>query len=336
MAAGHEVHLYARRPYITQAQTYRGVVVEPVLAPSGKGIEAFAHTAVSMRQALRDRCDVLHIHSVGPSSLIPLARALGHKRIVATLHAPDYRQKKWGVVARRILEYGERQAALKADAVISVSEWYASLLADKYGVAPAVVPNGPGLVGLMPRNPSPFLTGKGIAPGYVLFVGRLIPDKRVEDVVAACGTAGVPLVVTGDSSDTDEYVRQLKASAGQHVSFVGYVYGQDLADLYAHALAFVLPSEAEGLAISAIEAMSFGVPVILSDIPANQEVSAVGAAGLLYPCADTAMLASAIRMVLLQPIRDELVAAGIDRVHHVYEWGGIASRTIDVYESLMP
>lgn len=335
VAAGYEVNLYARQPYVREARTYGGVSVQPVWAPAGKGVEAFAHTAMSMRRALQDDCDVLHIHSVGPCSLIPYARYVGHKRIVATLHAPDYRQQKWGYLTQMLLQFGERKAATKADAVVSVSEWYGSLLAEKYGVSTVVIPNGPGLVGSTPRRPSPYLQSLGIEPGYVLFVGRLVPDKRVEDLVAACGAAGVSLVVAGDSSDTDGYVQWLRESSGPHVSFVGYAYGQDLVDLYSNASVFVLPSAVEGLSISAIEAMSFAVPVILSDIPANREVAQGGIAGLLYPCGDIHMLEKAIRTIQDQSIRSEIVAAGIKRVHDAYEWNSIAERTIDVYKSVM-
>jgi glycosyltransferase involved in cell wall biosynthesis len=335
---GHEVTVYAREGYVDGPQEYRGVHVVVVKAARGRGVEAFAHTAAAMRRAAFDGCDILHVHSVGPSALIPYARMLGHRRIVATLHAPDYLQRKWGVAAGLFLRTGERLAVRESSATIAVSNWYAADLAKRYHRSVAAIPNGPGLVGLKPRNDSPAQSRLGVdilRSGYVLFVGRLVPDKRVEDLIAACRTLGLPLVIAGDTSDSDRYVATLRAQADDDVVFTGYVYGQDLADLYASSTAFVLPSSVEGLSISALEAMSFGIPCVMSDIPANREVAADGACGVLYPCGDVDALVDGISSVL-EPARSrELVSAGKDRLDRFYDWDRIAMRTCGVYEAVL-
>ncbi len=94
-----------------------------------------------------------------------------------------------GSVARRVLRYGERQACTRADGVISVSQWYADQLAPaSYGRTPLVIPNGPRTerVGEQPpRHGYAFTQSWPTLNPHALSVGRLIPDKRFEDLVGA-------------------------------------------------------------------------------------------------------------------------------------------------------
>jgi glycosyltransferase involved in cell wall biosynthesis len=332
---GHQVCLYARRHYVSGSGFHEGVRIEALSAPHGKGVEALVHTAVAMSHAAREGCDVLHVHSVGPSALIPYARMLGIRHVVATLHAPDYRQTKWGPFARAYLRFGERVAVHHADVTICVAEWYSRELHERYGRPVTTIPNGPGLSGIAPREQSPILEKLRLRDDeYVLFVGRLIPDKRVEDLINAARALGVTVVIVGDVAGSEEYVRVLREISGDQVRFVGPAYGQDLADLYSSATAFVLPSSVEGLPISALEAMSLGTPVVMSDIPANREVAGNSAA-LLYPCGDVAALAEALCAIKCDDVRIRTVEAASARVREVYDWDDISARTIGVYERVI-
>ena len=121
----------------------------------------------------------------------------------------------------------------------------------------------------------------------MLFVGRLIPEKCPDDLVAAITELPeLKVVFAGDSSHTDEYTNRLRSTAGAQAIFPGYMYGSDLEELYSSALAYVLPSEVEGLSISLLEAMAFGLPVVVSDIPGNVEALGDPPAGLVYPLRD--------------------------------------------------
>ena len=82
------------------------------------------------------------------------------------------------------------------------------------------------------------------------------------------------LVIAGDADHEDEYSRKLKvmASKDQRVIMTGFIKGDVLRELYSNAGLFVLPSYHEGLPIVALEAMSYGLPVLVSAIPANMEL----------------------------------------------------------------
>jgi glycosyltransferase involved in cell wall biosynthesis len=104
-------------------------------------------------------------------------------------------------------------------------------------------------------------------------------------------------VIAGGSSFTDRYTDSLAALAAEdkRVVLPGYVYGETLAELYANAAAFVLPSLVEGLPLTLLEAASYGVPVVASSIGPHVEVVGNDGPGhRLVPPGDVAALAAAI------------------------------------------
>jgi glycosyltransferase involved in cell wall biosynthesis len=91
----------------------------------------------------------------------------------------------------------------------------------------------------------------------------------------------------------------------------------------------VLPSSHEGLPIALLEALSFGLPVLASDIPANLEIGLPQTS--YFPMGDTATLAERLS-TLANMHQDEATREGRRRwVHERYDWGRIAQQTRAVY-----
>jgi glycosyltransferase involved in cell wall biosynthesis len=112
---------------------------------------------------------------------------------------------------------------------------------------------------------------------FALTVGRLTPEKGFADAIAACASAGVPLVVAGDGPQRDE----LRALGGD-VRFVGHVSASELARLRSEAALAIVPSRyAEILPLAALEAMAAGLPVVASS--AGGLAEAVPGEGLYAP-----------------------------------------------------
>jgi len=330
---GVSVTVYARRAYVPHDTVYDGVRVVSLGSLSGRSTEAITHTAHSIWHARRGGYDVLHVHAIGPGLLLPFARALGFRRSVLTFHALDYERAKWGRVAKAVLRISEQVAVRCATQVIAVSKSGERHLVDHYHRDVHYIPNGPGR--LTKRPPGELLGRLGLKGGdYVLFVGRLIPEKCPDDLVAAITELpGLKVVFAGDSSHTDEYTKSLRSAAGAQALFPGYMYGSDLEELYSSALAYVLPSEVEGLSISLLEAMAFGLPVVVSDIPGNVEALGTPPAGLVYPLRDRAALVAALNSLAASTVlRRELGQRAVDRVHDAYDWESIADQTLAVYE----
>jgi len=330
---GVSVTVYARSAYVPRDTEYAGVRVVSLGSLPGRHTEAISHTARSLWHARRAQYDLVHIHAIGPGLLLPLARLLGFRRSVLTFHALDYERAKWGRAARAVLRASEHVAVRCATEVIAVSASGTQHLRGKYRREIHYIPNGPGR--LTRRPPGGLLRRLGLKGGdYVLFVGRLIPEKCPDDLVAAItDVADLKVVFAGDSSHTDEFTSRLKSTAGEQAIFPGYMYGEDLEELYSSALAYVLPSEVEGLSISLLEALAFGLPVVVSDIPGNVEALGDPPVGLVYPLRDRPALTAALRRVAASAdLRSDLSEKAVARVRQAYDWETIADQTLAVYQ----
>lgn len=334
-ALGVDVTVYARSDYIPETMEWHGVHVVPLGHVRGKGIEALSHTLGAVLRSASTHPEILHIHSVGPAAFAPLGKVLGMRSVV-TVHARDHLQAKWGRLGKAYLRAGERIGVRRADAVIAVSRGLTTELASLYRREVVYIPNGPAHISRV--MPGPVLKELGVAHGgYVLFVGRLIPDKRVEDLARACAASPeLRLVVVGDSSDTDEYARGLK-SEFPSVIFAGTRVGEELAELYSNAGAYALPSAVEGLPLSLIEAMGYGLPGVASDISANVEVLGEFAAEAIYPLGDAVALRRRLDTLLaLDPSQRASLSERMQRrVRQEYDWDAIAGRTLEVYRSVL-
>jgi len=126
------------------------------------------------------------------------------------------------------------------------------------------------------------------------------------------------------------YTHQLRKLAEENNTILpGFVRGDALHQLLTHARLFVLPSSHEGLPIALLEALSYGLPVLASDIPANVEV------GLdrehYFPVGEVSALSHAIARWQVRPWGDAEREAMKHWVTERYNWADIASATSEVY-----
>jgi len=315
---------------------WRGISFTRLWAPRKRSLEAFVHTLIGVLYAGVRRPDILHIHAIGPALLVPLARLLG-LRVVVTHHGPDYDRQKWGRTAKKMLLLGERFGMCFANHRIVISNVIRSLVLAKYGRDSTLIHNGvtppdiPGTTGA--------LSLFGLEPGkYVLLVSRLVPEKRHADLIKAFELAtmdGWKLALVGASDHPDEYTRSVLAAAARcpNVVCTGFQSGLALRELYAHAGVFVLPSSHEGLPIALLEALSYGLPVIASDIPANLEVQNPGID--FYPTGDVLQLAAQLRKQATAVRDAKTVAAIKQHVVESYHWNNIARATLNVYSQVL-
>ena len=333
---GCEVEVVVRSPYMPpeKGAGWRGVRFVRVWSPKSKGLEAIAHTFLGVLVAAVRRPDVLHIQAIGPALMTPLARLLGLK-VVVTHHGPDYDRQKWGRFAKWALRTGERFGMRWSSARIVISQVIRNLVREKHGVESALIPNGVTLPEL------PASTGAlerfGLAPRrYVLLVSRLVPEKRHFDMLEAFAQAvlgGWKLAFVGASDHPDEYQKKLIEAAGRAGAVMtGFQSGPALRELYAHAGLFVLPSSHEGLPIALLEALSYGLPVLASDIPANLEVGLPAAQ--YFPLGDAAALARGMRALAAEKLDADVVGARREWVASRYDWRRIAERTLGVYREV--
>lgn len=112
--------------------------------------------------------------------------------------------------------------------------------------------------------------------GYILFLARIVPEKGLHYLIDAYRQLDTEkkLVIAGGCSHSQEYMDEIRriCATDHRIVLTGFVQGRELEELYSNAWLFVLPSDIEGMAISLLEAMSYGNCCLVSDIPENTEV----------------------------------------------------------------
>ena len=173
----------------------------------------------------------------------------------------------------------------------------------------------------------------GLEPhGYVLFVGRLVPENNAHVLLDAFREmqTDLRLVIVGDAPYAAEYQTRLRAGGDGRVIFAGYQFGAAYRELLRNAAVFVAPTEVGGTHPVIVEAMAAGACVVVNDHPPN--VEAVGDAGVSYPGGEGAEgLRRALEALLADPAAmDHCRAAATERAGRLYSWEAVT----DAYERL--
>jgi glycosyltransferase involved in cell wall biosynthesis len=335
-ARGCAVTVYCRRRYNALGPgIHQGVRLVDVDTVYSKHAEAFLHTALAAPRAALS-ADLVHVHATGPALFSWMPRVLGRK-VVATVHGLDWRRQKWGRVARTVLRAGAWSAATWPDETIVVGQHLADAFQETYGRATTVVPNG---VEAIPAQPLSESGVEGLEPGrYLLYVGRLVPEKGLDRLFDAYAASGIdlPLVITGGATHAEDYGAALAAKAPSGVRLTGPRHGAARDALLSHARAFVLPSHLEGFPLAPLEAMASGLPVLLSDIPPHREIldeGLDGSAGWVVP--DGGWVEALQRVASADPAMLALMGdVGRSHVQAERSWDAVADATVAVYRRVL-
>lgn len=336
-ALGHDVIVYTRPYYTSRLRTnHQGVRLVSLRSLHTKHLDAITHTLMATWHAMKEQADVFHYHGVGPSLVSWIPRVFRPKaRVVTTFHSPDRLHQKWGLLARLCLTWGERSAIKFAHETITVSRSLNVYCQERYGKTTTYIPNG--VPYMNSAKPSMIDSAFGLkGDDYVLVVTRLVPHKGVHYLIKAHAQLNTTkkLVIVGDSTFTDAYVKQLKHMAGDQVIFTGWQNGQMLAELYSNASVYVQPSESEGLPISVLEAAAYGLPIVASDIPSNMEI--VSHCGRSFTRGDVQDLTKVLQNVLHDPqAREDMGRKARKLVQDEYEWNSITEHTARLYQRLL-
>lgn len=275
-------------------------------------------------EQLAGAVDVVHVTDLAPP---PTRRPL-----VMTVHDLDAvdRPELHDARAQHLQRAQLDAARLRAVEVIAVSATTAAALrahgvdADRISVVPhGATPLPPADRRLVPDGP------------YVLAVGTVDARKGLDVLIEAFARArldGTRLVIAGPDGHRADDARAAAAEHGvaERVTFPGRVGDAELAGLYEGALAYCLPSRAEGFGLPLLEAMGAGVPVVASDLPVVREVA--GDVAVLVPVGDAEAWAAALEQVVGDDAaRTTRGAAGRD-VAARYTWAAAARSTAAVYE----
>ncbi len=332
---GHEVDVFSRLYYSHQRGQYQGVNIVRLPSINTKHFDTITHCAFSTLGALFRRYDVVHFHALGPSIFSGLPRLTG-ARTVVTVHGLDWERGKWGRLAAWFLRRCEGPAIRFPDRTIVVSKTLRDHFTKNYGIEPVMIPNGanPGVYRPINKLKKYALDRHR----YILFVGRLVPEKGCHYLLEAFSQLDTDarLVMAGGSSFSDGYVDSLMKirDGNERVVMLGYVYGDVLDELWSNAYMVVQPSVLEGLSISLIEAISHGRCVLASDIPENLEV--VQDCALTFRTRDVHDLRDKMKLLLEHPETVDGIATKCrSHAETHYSWNRIVDATEAVYLDLI-
>lgn len=341
-AQGHRVVCYNRGGHHVSGtefdekkrRDYKGIRLKTVPTVDAKGLAALSSSFFAAIACAFSRAKVVHIHAEGPAAMCWLPRLFG-KRVIVTVHGLDWQREKWKKgFASKYIRFGEKMAVKYAHEIIVLSQAVQNYFLDTYGRQTQFIPNGVSPV--QPVEAEQIKEAFGLEKdGYLLFLGRMVPEKGVHYLIEAFRKAKTDkkLVIAGGASDTDSYFAQLKemAKSDGRILFTGFVQGRLLQELYSNAYLYVLPSDLEGMPLSLLEAMSYGNCCLTSDIPECAEVT--GEYGITFPKGDVPALTET-----LQRLCDETKTVAsykeqaADYICKRYNWDDVAQRTMKLYQ----
>ncbi len=334
---GCDITVYTRKPYVIyDFNSFENISLIQVACPKNRFLEAIVHTFRSIIKARAIKPDILHIHAIGPSVFAPFARVIGMK-VVVTHHGPDYKRKKWNFGAKLFLKFCEWMGMKFANEVIAISNNIADDIKQKFRRSAVVIPNGVDIPQITETDD--ILEKLDIQKKrYIFAVGRFVPEKGFDDLIEAFNNGDFKnwkLVIAGDADHEDNYSSELKIKASKNSKIVltGFLTGRPLNELYAHAGLFVLPSYYEGLPIVLLEAMSYGLSCIASDIPANKSLGLLSD-DRLFNLGDVNALAAKIREFIDKSLTKEEKGETIEIIAEKYNWTKIADETLKVYKQV--
>ena len=318
------------------AREYRGVRLVWTPTVNRRGLAAMTSSVIATVMASFSRFDLVHFHTEGPCVLCWLPRLFG-KKVVVTIHGLDHMRQKWGKFASAYIMQGEKAAVRHAHSIIVLSNGVREYFREKYGRETVLIPNGIDPAEIRPACEITRQFGL-TSREYILFLGRLVPEKGIHYLIEAYQKLRTDkkLVIVGGTSDTDAYVRQLYAMAGDTSSiiFTGFQQGLVAEELYSNAYLYVLPSDLEGMPLTLLEAMNYGCCCVTSDIGECADV--MDGCGFTFPRGNVNALQETLQDLCDHP---DVVEAHRGEARKVvsskYTWQDITMQTGSLYSRLL-
>lgn len=334
---GNKITVYRRKPYLNannKNAVYENIRFIDFSVPRNKFFETFLHSFFSSVHALFQNYDIVHFHNTGPGFFIPIVK-LSRAKVVFTYHNISYTQKKWNTLARIFLSGSEVISIKKSDFVIFISEVIRTEMAKKYTISEnksEVIFNGV----CMPEkeDKSDYLEELGLLKyRYVIGVGRFLEEKGFDYLIKAFKSANLnnfKLVLAGDTDYPTEYSKKLKSLACENnVVLTGFIKGDKLKQIFSFARLFIISSFEEGLPIALLEAMSYNLDVLASDIPANMQV------GLNEDDYFRVGDEESLKQAILDKLSKSRKRSFDELLENKFNWDKITVETNNVYKNLI-
>jgi len=288
--------------------------------------------------------EIIHAHSPPP---FPAYFAARHaKRLVLTYHCDEEIQTPIGgfIVWLYRNTFG-RYTVKKAKKIIASTQSYARTSKLLWNREVEIVPMAVDTESFRYVDSSSLrrdLTERGLLgkdEKVVLFVGRLVAHKGLEEIVASAAEVDAKYLICGDGPLKKRIEAEITAlGLESKVKLMGGISDELLAPYYSLCDVFVLPSHSrlEAFGIVLLEAMACGKPIIASDIPGSRELVIEGYNGLLAEPLNASDLAEKINSILSDRKKaEEMGKNGRKLVEERYSWNKITGEIIRIYNEAL-
>lgn len=339
--SGYEVILYGRKYYNKSNQKeFKGIILKSVPMINVKGIETFIYAFIATLSATFSKVDIIHYHAQGPTIFCWIPKIFTPKKIVGfTCHGIDWQRDNWNFIAKTVIRLGELASATQTHFKIAVSSHICEYYKLKYHVGMDKIYNG---VNIQPKlTLSTFKEKFALEEKeYLIFVSRLVAEKATEVIIEAFKKVNTnkKLVIVGENPNSSNYLSKLKdlGNDDDRIIFTGFLFDDNLRELYSNALAYISASRLEGLPISVLEALSYSLPVILSDIEPHLEILNLSESiGMQFKTDDVDSCSSIIESFLSKSDEEINIMSqnALNLIKKDFSWEEAAKRTIQVYNA---
>lgn len=230
-----------------------------------------------------------------------------------------------------------KYSVFSAARILTISQFTKNAIMRVYGVpASRIVVTYPGMSKIVDRK-----SKSQTAKNYILSVGTLQPRKNYVRLIEAFAHVtkalkaeypDITLVIVGKKGWLYEEILAAPSKFGvsEHVKFLDFVPDSDLPALYKNALCFVLPSLYEGFGLPVLEAMAYGVPVVVSDVSSLPEIA--GSAGIYVQPDKVDSIAQGLNRAISErgsAAGQNRIALGLTQVKK-FTWEAAARKTLKV------
>jgi glycosyltransferase involved in cell wall biosynthesis len=284
------------------------------------------------------RFDIVHVHWPFPhANFVSLLKGKRRPKVVLNFHGAELAlARKFGFVRKNLARHVKKADAIVANSTHTANE-VKRLVGDveieikAYG-SPVATSD---LRKVTPLKPT------------ILYVGRLIERKGVDYLIAAFQSLrkemDAELTIVGTGVLLDKLIAQAKdAGLSSSIKFLTDIGNEELAKIYLSSSVFMLPAivdskgDTEGLGVVLIEAMTFGLPVVASNVGGIPDVVLDEKTGVLVPEKDP----QAIKDALLRVLRDEslqerLTAEAKRHIEESFSWPAVTAKLDNLYNRLL-
>ena len=336
---GHEPIIYCESNR-NSVETHNGVkVIHMTGFKSNLLCKPWVGLKATLRTLFKEKgVSIIHYNAWPPSLWCFLPRLFGVKSLMQG-HGLEWQRSKYSPKQQKIMKFMEKVTAYMNQHLIMCSEGQTKYFKEKYNKDATTIPTAVNMPAAQGVNEEATLAKFGLQPHkYFLFMARLVQDKNPDFLIKgfkAADNGGMKLVIAGSNDANQEYVDYLHklAEGNKDIVFTGAIYGNEKDAILRNAYTFCIPSTIEGLSIVLLEAMSYNLPVIASDIDANRELLDNDAVWVRYENEED--ITKAIEFCINnKEVIENFKETNYKKVVENYTWDKVAKKYVKFLESI--